>query len=152
MQTRVCRKQSKCHPTVVDVWRRVSLDKVEFCASPDGSGLTSKPPMSWDEKANPDDVKLRHPRKASAIASNVDSQSPPQCLSKNLLTPACDAEKILDLPLETCLVNIVNMMQTGCGATHLWLPTLPDLANTTASPSPKRSFSRLNTSSLYSTE
>jgi hypothetical protein len=35
--------------------------------------------MSCDAKAKPDKVNERQPRNASAIASHVDSQSPPQC-------------------------------------------------------------------------
>ena len=40
---------------------------------------TSKPPMSCEKNAKPDVVRLRPPRKVSDMASNVDSQSPPQC-------------------------------------------------------------------------
>lgn len=51
--------------------------------------LTSKPPMSWDANAKPDTVTLSAPRSASAMASNVDSQSPPQCL---ILISPCSSE------------------------------------------------------------
>lgn len=41
--------------------------------------LASNPPMSCDANAKPESVRLSAPRSASAMASNVDSQSPPQC-------------------------------------------------------------------------
>ena len=41
--------------------------------------------MSCEANAKPDSVRLNAPRSASAIASNVDSQSPPQCLTLDLV-------------------------------------------------------------------
>lgn len=43
---------------------------------------TSKPPISWDANAKPETVNDKAPRRASAIASQVDSQSPPQWTGK----------------------------------------------------------------------
>src|SRR6187455_1240027 len=43
------------------------------------SGFPSKPPMSWLQKPNPHDASDSPPRSDSAIDTNDDVLSPPQC-------------------------------------------------------------------------
>lgn len=81
VKTRVGGEEPEGHPALVDFWRRMPLRCMYMSieTSREYEKTTSKPPISCDAKAKPDTVKDNAPRKASAIASHVDSQSPPQC-------------------------------------------------------------------------
>lgn len=96
MQTGVRRKQSIGDPAVINFGRRISLYKRRVTDDPENTRAvwsTSKPPMSCEANAKPDSVRLNAPRSASAMASNVDSQSPPQCYLQDALNFQLEVEK-----------------------------------------------------------
>lgn len=56
-----------------------------------GSGVPSKPPMSWLQCANPLIASESPPRRLSAIETNVEVLSPPQCTG--MVCPPAVAER-----------------------------------------------------------